>query len=165
MNLLECLNEKIQIIGGTPFDGGEDIVRELAETSPILLPEDYIDFLKMISGNTDDGNVGLELGIKIKDNIYSMQIYSAQQALKMRPEYEEIYSYTDSNGIIDQIWLIGNDLGDLYYFYGQGKEGFGLYVAEDSAIYFENADKIADTLTDFLVKGIGFNTAFWLHYS
>ena len=94
-----------------------------------------------------------------------MQIYSAQQALKMRPEYEEIYSYTDSNGIIDQIWLIGNDLGDLYYFYGQGKEGFGLYVAEDSAIYFENADKIADTLTDFLVKGIGFNTAFWLHYS
>ena len=119
----------------------------------------------MISGNTDDGNVGLELGIKIKDNIYSMQIYSAQQALKMRPEYEEIYSYTDSNGIIDQIWLIGNDLGDLHYFYGQGKEGFGLYVAEDSAIYFENADKIADTLTDFLVKGIGFNTAFWLHYS
>ena len=31
-------------------------------------------------------------------------------------KYEEIYSYTDSNGIIDQIWLIGNDLGDLHYF-------------------------------------------------
>ena len=61
MNLLECLNEKIQIIGGTPCDGGEDIVRELAKTSPILLPEDYIDFLKTISGNTDDGNVGLYL--------------------------------------------------------------------------------------------------------
>ena len=32
MSLLECLNEKIQIIGGTPCDGGEDIVIELVET-------------------------------------------------------------------------------------------------------------------------------------
>lgn len=127
--------------------------------------EDYIDFLKTISGKTDDENVGLVLGIKIKDDIHPMQIYSAQQALKLRPEYEKIYSFPDINGIIDRIWLIGNDLGDLHYFYRKGEEGFGLYVAEDSAVYFENADKIADTLTDFLVKEIGVNTAFWLYCS
>lgn len=165
MDILEHLNDKIQIINGPPCYGGEDIVRQLVETSPVPLPEDYIDFLKSISGETDDENVGLVFGIKKKDDIQLMQIYSAQQALKLRPEYKEIYSFPDSNGIIDQIWLIGNDLGDLHFFYGKGEEGFGLYVAEDSAIYFENADKIADTLTDFLVNGIGFNTAFWLHYS
>lgn len=162
---MEHLNDKIQIISRTPCYGEDDIVKQIVETFPVSLPEDYIDFLKTISGKTDNENVGLVFGIKIKDNIHPMQIYSAQQALKLRPEYEEIYSFPDSNGIIDQIWLIGNDLGYLHYFYGKGKEGFGLYVAEDSAIYFENAYKIADTLTDFLVNGVGFNTAFTLHFS
>ncbi len=50
--------------------------------------------------------------------------------MKLRPEYEEIYAHPDSHGIIDRIWLIGNDLGDLHYFYGNGEEGFGLYVAQ-----------------------------------
>lgn len=161
MDILKHLNEKIQIIHGTPCYDGEDIVRQIVETSPILLPEDYIEFLKTISGKIDGKkeNVGLKFGIKQKDNIYPFQIYSAQQALKMRSVYEEIYG-PNVNGIIDQIWLIGNDLGDLHYFYGEGEGGFGLYVAEDSAIYFENADKVADTLTDFLVRGIGIYTAF-----
>lgn len=67
------------------------------------------------------------------------------------------YSFPDSNGIINQIWLIRNHLGNLHYFYGDGEKGFKFYVAVNSAIYFEDADKIADTRTDFLDKGIEAN--------
>lgn len=29
--------------------------------------------------------------------------------------------------VIRKTWIIGGDLGDLVYFYGEGKEGFGFY--------------------------------------
>ena len=54
-------------------------------------------------------NVGLEFGIERKNDIDSILLYSAQQALKMRREYEKIYSDPDVDGIIDRIWLIGTN--------------------------------------------------------
>lgn len=54
MGILEHLNDKIQIIDRTPWDGGDDVVRQLVKTSPISLPEDYIDLVKTISGRIDD---------------------------------------------------------------------------------------------------------------
>lgn len=162
MYILNNLNENIQIVDGNPCYGGEDAVKQATETSPIPLPEDYIEFLKSISGETNDGqeNPGPEFEVKVQDHLASLWIFSAQQALEKYNEYKydsaPIYDH-----IIDQIWLIGNDLGDLLYFYGKGKDGFGLYVADGGALYFEDADKIADTLTDFLVKGVGIDTAFW----
>lgn len=162
MHILENLNERIQIVDGNPCYGGEDVVRQVVETSPIPLPEDYIEFLKSFSGKTSDEeeNFGPEFGVKVQDGIRSLWIFSAQQALEKYREYK-IYSAPIYDEIIDRIWLIGNDLGDLLYFYGNGKDGFGLYVAEDGALCFEDADKIADTLTDFFVKGVGIDTAFW----
>lgn len=162
MNILENLNEKMQIIDGEPCYGEEEIVRQVAEISPISLPEDYIEFLKSISGRISDGeeNFGPELEVKIEDDTFSLWIFSAQQALEKYNEYK-IYAAPDYDDIIDQIWLIGNDLGDLLFFYGNGTDGFGLYVAEEGSLNFEDADKIADTLTDFLVKGVGIDTAFW----
>ncbi len=162
MNILENLNDRIQIVDGTPSYGGENAVEQVVATSPIQLPEDYIEFLKSISGQTDDEeeNVGPEFEVEVEDYTLSLWIFSAQHALEKYKDYK-IYSAPIYDNIIDQIWLIGNDLGDLLYFYGNGTDGFGLYVAEAGSLSFEHADKIADTLTDFLVKGVGINTAFW----
>jgi len=164
MNILENLNERLQIVDGNPCRGGEEIVKQVVETSPILLPEDYLKFLKEISGKTDGQEqiLGPELGVKKDDGMLSIYIFSAQTALEIHTEYK-IYSAPVYDDIIDMIWLIGNDLGDLLYFYGEGKDGYGLYVSEVGALCFEDADKIADTLTDFLVKGIGINTALWIN--
>ncbi len=50
MNVLEHLHERIQIVDGEPSYGGEDVVNKAVETSPVPLPEDYIEFLRSISG-------------------------------------------------------------------------------------------------------------------
>jgi|GEM_PF-3668669 len=63
---------------------------------------------------------------------------------------------------IESVWFFGNDLGDLVYFYGKGKDGLGLYRVEDASFGVEEADKIADTFTDFLVNGVGIDTAITL---
>ena len=58
---------------------------------------------------------------------------------------------------------IGGDVGDLVYCYGKGKDGVGIYRTEEGSLCLdEMADKIADTLTDFLVKGVGIDTALTL---
>lgn len=54
-------------------------------------------------------------------------------------------------------------MGDLVYCYGKGKEGFGIYRTEDSSLCFDDmTDKIADTLTDFLVRGVGIDVSITL---
>ncbi len=161
MNILENLNHRIQIVDRARGYGGEDVVKQVVEASSIHMPKQYTVFLKAISGQADDGeeNVGLEFEVEVEDYTLSLWIFSAQHALEKYREYK-IYSAPIYDDIIDRIWLIGNDLGDLLYFYGDGKDGFGLYVAEAGSLDFEHADKIADTLTDFLVKGVGIDTAF-----
>lgn len=160
MSILENMNERLQLVDEKPCRGGEDSVKKVIETSPIQLPNDYIEFLKEISGSSDNEEVtGVELELKDKEGL-SIWIFSAQKALEIYDEYK-IYSAPVYDDIIDKIWLIGNDLGDLLYFYGEGKEGFGLYVADAGALIMEDSDKIADTLTDFLVNGVGIDTAVW----
>ncbi len=48
------------------------------------------------------------------------------------------------------------------YFYGEGNEGFGIYRAEAGALDIRDSDKIADSLTEFLVNGIGIDIAITL---
>jgi len=59
-------------------------------------------------------------------------------------------------------WLIGDDVGDLMYFYGEGDEGFGIYKAEAGALDISDSSKIADSLTDLLVNGVGLDILFTL---
>lgn len=56
--------------------------------------------------------------------------------------------------------VIGTDMGDFLFLYGHGKEGFGLYYVENSCVTYEDAKKIANTLTEFLVDGVGFDGCF-----
>ena len=50
----------------------------------------------------------------------------------------------------------------LVYFYGEGKQGFGLYRGSAGGLDYNYAAKIADSLTDFLVNGTGIDTAITL---
>lgn len=166
MNILENLNERLLLIDGNPTYGGEDTVRRVMETSPIPLPEDYIVFLKEISGDISDKNRGVEIKVIIPDNedsTLSLAFYSAQAALEKYQYFSEPFCNHIYDDVIDKIWPIGCDLGDLLYVYGDGKEGFGLYVVEEGCLTggLVDADKIADSLTDLLVKGIGIDTAIW----
>lgn len=168
MSILENINERLQIIDGEPRRGGEAIVQQVTETSPIPLPQDYVEFLKEISGTTDDEEecYGPEFEVRAPDstdNDYegSIWIFSAQAALNAYTEYK-IDAAPLYDDVIDKIWLIGNDLGDLLYFYSQGKDGFGIYREEAGSLGLDHAEKIADTLTDFLVEGTGIDTAITL---
>ena len=75
---------------------------------------------------------------------------------------EDFFVSNELVEFIESVWLFGNDLGDLVYFYGKGKDGLALYRVEDGCLGFEAADKIADTFTDFLVNGVGIDTAIML---
>ena len=168
MSILENLNERLQIIDGDSCHGGETAVKQVTETSPIPLPQDYIEFLMEISGSTDNEGecYGPELGVRepgSAEDEYeaSIWIFSAQAALNTYTEYK-VDAAPDYDDIIDKIWIIGNDLGDLLYFYCEGEDGFGIYREEAGSLGTDQAEKIADTLTDFLVKGTGIDTAITL---
>ena len=77
----------------------------------------------------------------------------------MALEILEEFNQTFNQEFISNAWLFGNDLGDLVYFFGTGKDGFGLYRTSAGWLGFENVEKISDTLTDFLVNGVGIDIA------
>ena len=52
---------------------------------------------------------------------------------------------------------IGDDEGGSALVYMRGEKGCGLYKVDFSVIEAEEAEFIAPTLKDFLIKGIGLN--------
>ena len=68
MKILENLHERLELIDGNPIYGGEETVKQVAECSPIPLPEDYIEFLREISGDTSEENVGVEIRLIVPDD-------------------------------------------------------------------------------------------------
>lgn len=153
MDIIENINKRLSLADEDFASGGEQAVTKLIEKSPIKLPEDYIEFLKRISGAE---NGGIEL--IVNDRGASIWIWDAQTAIQ---NYEDNQEFNASlKDLWDKIWLIGNDLGDLAFFYAEGKDGFGLYrKGLGSLVSVDGADKIADTLTDFLVNGTGIDVA------
>lgn len=153
MNIIENINERLSLADEDFASGGEQAVAQLVEKSPIKLPEDYIEFLRRISGSESGG-----IEFIVDDIGASICIWDAQTAIQNYEDDKEFNSY--NKDLLDMIWLIGNDLGDLVFFYGEGKDGFGLYREEmGSLVSVDGADKIADTLTDFLVNGTGIDVA------
>lgn len=144
MDILKNINERLTIVEKENIKSGEQGILQLTETSPIKLPDDYISFLKSISGN---GCMGI--WFEVDGSQLSIWIWSALEALG---------KYADFQEFIDNAWLIGNDLGDTVFLYGEGKEGFGIYKSDAGAIW-DYEEKIADTLTDFLVNGKGIDAA------
>lgn len=153
MDILKNLNHRFTISNAewTPCYGGEEYIKKVISQSPIQLPEDYIEFLNCVSR---EDNIGISF---LVDNGKSeICIWSAWMALE---RCEEFHFAPFLDDFFQRAWLIGDDLGDLVHFYGEGKDGFGLYRVGAGSLCFEEAEKIADTLTDFLVKGIGIDIA------
>ncbi len=150
MNIIENVNERLSFDKDEICAGGEKEIEEIIRVSPVSLPQDYIEFLKQISG---EGSYGPEF--EVEDEGLSISIWSAKMALEKSEEFNQPFN----QGFISNVWLFGDDLGDLVYFFGTGKDGFGLYRTSAGALGFENAEKISDTLTDFLVNGVGIDIA------
>ncbi len=150
MNIIENVNKKLFFDKDEICAGGENDIEEIIRVSPVSLSGDYIEFLKQVSG---EGSYGPEF--EVEDEGVSIWIWSAGMALEKLEEFNQPFNQE----FISNAWLFGNDLGDLVYFFGNGKDGFGLYRTSAGWLGFDNAEKIADTLTDFLVNGIGIEIA------
>ena len=158
MDILKNLNYRLMIdsdsVGVVP--GGEEYIKEVIEQSPIQLPEDYLTFLHIISGNEGSG-ISFSVDKSVKPNsTLTIFIWSASYSLD---KLDELSEAIPDNEFFDNAWMIGDDLGDFVYYYAEGKEGFGLYRDKAGILCIEKAEKIADSLTDLLVKGVGIDTA------
>ena len=94
--------------------GGKEDIEEIVRVSPVDLPEDYLEFLKQISG---EDSFGPEF--ELKDDGASIWIRSAGMALEKFEEFNEPFN----KDFLEKAWLFGNDLGDSVYFFGTGKNG------------------------------------------
>lgn len=153
MDILKNLNHRLSLVEGEACYGGEEDVKRVVSESPIQLPEDYIEFLKNISGG-DDGGVEF----LVDDDGLEIVIWDAAMAIEKHAEF----SSPSSHDFMEKVWLIGDDLGDLVFCYGEGEEGFGIYRVGAGTLSLSSkalAKKIADNLTDFLVKGVGIDIA------
>lgn len=143
-DMINELNERFSIVQKEDIKSGVKGISKMLAISPIKLPDDYISFLKHISG---EGCFGVWLEA---DGRYPLWLFSATEAISKMEDYKSF---------LDNIWLIGNDLGDAVYFYQKSETGIGIYYESDigamGAPDNPKPQKVADTLTDFLVNGIG----------
>ena len=125
-------------------------IEKIINIAPIILPDDYIEFLKNVSGV---GNWGIVFSVDETGNM--IYIWDAKMALQ---KYEQFFRYSTKE-FLECAWLIGDDVGDLVYFYGEGNDGKGLYRTSSGELSFTYAEKIADSLTEFLTEGKGIDIA------
>ncbi len=160
MDILKNLNQRLTLTDEEVIPGGEEDIKKVLSESKIQLPEDYIDFLRQISGGDSQG-----VSFQVDDGSQEIWIWSAGFALEKRDEFLAPFLGEASclDDVFQNAWFIGGDVGDLVYCYGKGKDGIGIYRTEEGSLWFdEKNDKIADTLTDLLVKGVGIDAALTL---
>ena len=152
VSIIDNINKQLKFDKGEIHPGGKEVIKQIVDKTPIQLPADYYEFLSCISGTGNIGSIEFEIESDDED-IGSIPIclWSANRALGMQNEF----AHPMKEDFISKVWFIGDDLGDMVYFYGFGNDGFGVYFLEVGSLGFEYANKIADTLTDFLVNGVG----------
>lgn len=153
MDIFANINQRLFFNKDSICPGGEDKIEKVIGESPIKLPDDYIEFLKMISGGESNGVV-----FEVKDEGLDICIWSAKASFIKRDDLD----YPFNRDFLERSWMFGDDLGGLVYFYGEGKDGFGLYRVSAGGLCYDDAVKIADSLTDFLVDGVGIDVAITL---
>lgn len=118
----------------------ESLEAELAiirEHVPISLPEDYCEVFRLL------GNGWIE-DKREKWRIPDMTFMTWE-------DMEELNYTIEFFSICPNAFPFGDDVGDIFYFYGEGSEGLGIYMAEAGVfIKPENATKIADSFTQLL---------------
>jgi len=151
MDIISNLNERLTIVKDRVCHGGEDKIKKVLIESPVKLPDDYIELLRIISGDENSG-----ISFQVDDGGLEIFIWSAKLALEKR---NREFNYPFYKKFMSCTWMLGDDVGDLIYFYGEGNEGFGIYRGEAGGLDYNDADKIADSLTEFLVNGVGIDIA------
>lgn len=145
MGILQNLNSRINYYDKCEHyeKATEDDIKALKDYSDIELPEDYLNFLREIMGVSF-----------VIDDYPTFEFWCVNDILNQRRDFPFIEKS------LPKSLVIGTDLGDFLFLYGHGKEGFGLYCVESSCASYENAKKIANSLTEFLVEGTGFDGCF-----
>ncbi|WP_027643897.1 SMI1/KNR4 family protein [Enterocloster clostridioformis] len=157
MDILNNLNERLSFDEKDVHAGGEDKIKMVLNKAPFNLPKDYIEFLETISGDENDG---ISFFTDMENGGYGeIVIWAAEGALRTNLEDLNFPIYKK---FLEEAWVIGNDLGDIVYFYGVGNAGFGIYRSGAGSLGFDVAEKIADSLTAFLVGGVGIDIAITL---
>ncbi len=141
--MINRLNERFSIVEKESIKSGKVGISEVCAKSPFKLPDDYISFLECISGENGSGFY-LEA-----DGWFPLVLYSAEEALSKMQDYD-LYA--------DDVWIIGDDMGDAAYLYKKDERGTAIYYEDDLGALGapdNELKKVADTLTDFLINGIG----------
>ena len=141
--MINRLNERFSIVEKESIKSGKAGISEICAKAPFKLPDDYISFLGCISGENGSG-VYLEA-----DGWCPLAIYSAEEALSKMQDYD-LYA--------DDVWMIGDDMGDAAYLYKKDESGTAIYYEDDLGALGapdNELKKVAETLTDFLINGIG----------
>lgn len=118
----------------------EQMLIKVVNISKLNLPQMLLDILS-------DGKA---YGFEVEDEGILVQFHTVYDIL----DVDNIYPFFNQkmkNGIV-----FANDLGDLIYYYADGKNGIGIYVVGVGvADYYQDAIKLADTFENFFYKGIG----------
>lgn len=69
MSILDNLNQRLTIDDGEICVGGENEIEKIINIAPIILPDDYIEFLKNVSGV---GNWGIVFSVDETGNMIYM---------------------------------------------------------------------------------------------
>ena len=156
MDFINNMNKKIKVWEGSldsPMKAAPEQIEKLKNSAPFKLPEDYIDFLL----NTPD----VVLASYIKDeneehNGSTLNFYSMEELLERNEECESYKMNPE-----EDIFVIGDELGDLVLLYGEGKNGFGIYYCEESCLDFDTAEYVCDSITNMLINGKGLDTIYY----
>lgn len=153
MNLLSIINNQFENLYPEDevqrVDVTEDDLKIIANIADITLPKMYKDVL--------EEGVIYTLGIKETSIIIG---FCHPATIKNLDVNYPFFKEDVKKGII-----FATDLGDLIYYYGEGKEGMGLYLVEAGVgDFFNEAIKFADSFDDFFIDGKGIDVLKKLNY-
>lgn len=94
---------------------------------------------------------GKQFGFEINGGDLIVQFISANEILCTD---ENFFGFKTD---VEKGIVFATDLGDSIFYYGEGKDGLGLYYVDLGVDYFADAIKFADTFEEFLIEGKGLN--------
>lgn len=117
-----------------------DDIDKIINIARIRLPE-------MLKSILEDGII---YGLKIKETSIIIHFCYVIDIINIDDNYP-YFKEDVQDGLI-----FATDLGDNVYYYGNGREGLGLYiVGAGDGNFFEEATKFASTFEDFFIEGKG----------
>lgn len=148
------INEKKQEEYYSPVTDKE--IKLLEEYAGFKLPNDYITFLKETNFKKKEAGIALSF-ISNSGSQIIVALWNIKEIMEQRNWYPFLEEYKGD------MLIIGDDLGDSFFMYQNGQNGFGIYVEDAGAcVPLGNAAKLSNTLTELLVEGKGLDNEFFL---